>query len=108
MNHARFGLWPSTFGLLVLAALAGGTTAFAWTPPPVGVACTGARGPGGPVVRVAGNYLGGSRVRGGVVDWKSHQGCFPNLAACEAWLAAKAAHHPLGPGYARCTPVTLR
>lgn len=89
--------------LLMIAA-----PAFAWTPPPVGKACSGTRGPGPELVAIAGNYLGGRPVRDGVVDRKSFQACFQTVSACQDWLAGKAVAFPLAPGFATCTPVTLR
>jgi hypothetical protein len=46
-------------------------------------------------------------VRDGVVDWKSFQACFRDVATCESWLAKHAVSYPLSPGYGRCTPVTV-
>lgn len=97
---------------LGLAALGGGQAA-AWTPPRVGPACHGLRHAGPPVIRIAGNFLGGRRVghgflRQSVVDYKSFQNCFGTLQACETWLAHHALRFPLRPGFATCTPVRLR
>jgi hypothetical protein len=93
-----------------VALLLAGMTApsLAWSPPAVGTACRGTRGPGPERVAIAGNYLGGRPIRHGIVDRKSFQGCFHTTEACERWLAGKAAHYPLQPGFATCTRVTLR
>ena len=87
------------------------SSAQAWSPPVVGQACAGMRAGGGAQasqVRIAGNYLGGKAMRDGLVDRKSFQACFDDVALCERWLAAHAIRYPLQPGFARCTPVTLR
>lgn len=96
-------------------ALAGGllgvwlavSPAQAWSPPPVGVPCHSGRHIQADTVLIAGNYLGGRAVRAGVVDWKSFQACFRDVATCEHWLGHKASAYPLRPGFARCTPVTV-
>lgn len=82
--------------------------ASAWSPPSVGQACPGARGPGPQQVAIAGNYLGGRAIRDGIVDRKSFQACFHTLDRCEIWLADRARHFPLAPGIATCTPVVVR
>lgn len=38
-------------------------------------------------------------------DYRTFQGCFTTASACEAFIARNRAHHPLLPGYARCTAV---
>lgn len=91
---------------LALAALV--SPASAWSPPSVGTACTGTRGPGPAKVAIAGNYLGGRALRHGMVDRKSFQGCFRTADACERWLAGKARDFPLQPGFATCTRLVLR
>ncbi|MCA0402023.1 MAG: hypothetical protein LCH38_14565 [Proteobacteria bacterium] len=91
--------------VLSLALLAGlGSEASAWTPPGVGRACN-ARDAS---TAYAGNFLGGKTVRDGIVNRLSFQGCFTSRAQCENWLADKATRFPVGPGFARCTPVALR
>lgn len=99
-----------TFRAIALAlAFAGlAVPAAAWTPPSVGAACSGTRGAGPERAAIAGNYLGGRALRHGMVDRKSFQGCFRSAAACEHWLAGKARHFPLQPGFATCTRVVLR
>lgn len=104
----RFSLMVS---LAALAAMA--VPASAWSPPAVGQACQGTRGPGtrGPgsqQVAIAGNYLGGRPIRAGIVDWKSFQACFQSVDRCEAWIADKARQFPLQPGIATCVQVVLR
>jgi hypothetical protein len=100
MNKAIGAL---VFGGTILSAGA----AWAWTPPSVGAACRVGRSGGAEVTLIAGNYLGGRRVRDGIVDWKSFQGCFRSADACQSWLARHALSHPLQPGFATCTPVTI-
>jgi hypothetical protein len=92
--------------LPLLAAMAG--AASAWSPPGIGQACSGPRGPGFAYEAIAGNYLGGRPLRSGMVDRKSFQGCFASEAHCEVWLADKARQFPLAPGFATCTRVVLR
>jgi len=94
--------------LLALSAGFATLPAQAWTPPSVGTACKGTRGGGPQIERIAGNYLGGRRIRDGIVDRKSFQSCFRTVERCEGWLAAKAARYPLQPGFATCTRVVLR
>lgn len=96
--------------LLVSAALliASALPAAAWTPPVVGQACGGTRGPGPRTVAIAGNYMGGRLIRDGIVDRKSFQACFQNADRCELWLAGKARQFPLQPGIATCTRVVVR
>ncbi len=97
--------------LLALLAVSAGLAlapAQAWTPPSVGTACKGVRGGGPQVERIAGNYLGGRRIRDGIVDRKSFQSCFRTVEHCEGWLAEKALRYPLQPGFATCTRVVLR
>ncbi len=96
------------FAAFALALAGMVAPAAAWSPPPVGKACSGTRGPGPERVAIAGNYLGGRPVRLGIVDWKSFQGCFHSANACERWLAGKARDFPLPPGFATCTRVVLR
>lgn len=80
--------------------------AWAWTPPPVGQPC---RAPtrSVEVTLIAGNYLGGRVQRDGVVDRKSFQACFRDVASCETWLAKRAGDFPLQPGFATCVPVRV-
>lgn len=92
--------------LSLMAASVG--AAAAWTPPEVGRACPGTRGPGLRQEAIAGNFLGGRAIRHGVVDRKSFQGCFASVDRCEAWLAGKARQFPLVPGLATCTRVVVR
>lgn len=92
--------------LAVLPFLA--SPAAAWSPPAVGQPCAGARGGGHAKFAIAGNYLGGRPIRLGIVDRKSFQSCFRTVEHCESWLARKAQHYPLQPGFATCTRVTLR
>lgn len=97
---------------LASLALAGTTllvssTAFAWTPPAVGIPCHVSRSMPVAVERVAGNYLGGRAVRDGIVDRKSFQACFRDRQSCERWLARHAQRYPLQPGFATCTVLTL-
>ncbi|WP_206110837.1 hypothetical protein [Rhabdaerophilum calidifontis] len=94
----------AAFSLGLLAA----SGASAWTPPQVGAACKGARGPGPKLTAIAGNYLGGRHIRDGIVDWKSFQGCFRTAEACEIWLAGQARRFPVTPSRATCVSVTLR
>lgn len=96
--------------LVALGLLLAGSAlpAQAWTPPAVGLACKGLRGPGPTHTAIAGNFLGGRAIRHGIVDRKSFQGCFRTAEACERWLAGKAAHFPVQPGFATCTVVVLR
>lgn len=59
---------------------------------------------------VVGTVLGGQNRRGlwgdGTFrDYRTFQACFVSVEACEAWTARQAAHHPMPPGYARCTSV---
>ena len=96
---------PLSLALLTLAA---GLPAAAWTPPAVGQACHGTRGPGPARVAIAGNFLGGRAIRHGIVDRKSFQACFRHAEGCERWLSAKARQFPLAPGFATCTQVVLR
>lgn len=96
------------FAALALALAGLSQPASAWTPPSVGLACSGTRGPGPARVAVAGNFLGGRAIRHGMVDRKSFQGCFRSEADCERWLAGKAAHYPLQPGFATCVRMVLR
>lgn len=98
----------AAIGLGLGASLATIAPAWAWTPPSVGQACSGLRGGGAPVERVAGNYLGGRLVRLGIVDRKSFQSCFRNHEACERWIAGHARRYPLEPGFATCVAVRLR
>jgi hypothetical protein len=98
----------AAIGLGLGVSLATIAPARAWTPPAVGQACSGLRGGGAPVERVAGNYLGGRLVRLGVVDRKSFQSCFRDVGACERWLAGHARRYPLEPGFASCVAVRLR
>jgi hypothetical protein len=93
---------------LALAFAAFVSPAAAWSPPSVGTACAGSRGPGPERVAIAGNYLGGRALRHGMVDRKSFQGCFRSTDDCARWLAGKARHFPLEPGFATCTRVVLR
>lgn len=67
------------------------------------------RATGQPVLYV-GTVLGGQNRRGFGGDGtyrhsSTYQGCFVSEAGCQAFLARNSAHHPLPPGYARCTPV---
>ena len=101
--RTRFKLLLS---LSLLAASAG--AASAWTPPDVGRACHGTRGPGLRHEAIAGNFLGGRPIRNGLVDRKSFQSCFASVDRCEAWLAGKARQFPLVPGIATCTRVVVR
>ena len=94
-------------GIAAFAALSIGA-AFAWTPPNVGKACAGQRGPGATLTMISGNFLGGRVIQGGMVDQKSFQACFKSVEACEHWLAGHAKSFAVQPGYARCTPVVLR
>lgn len=94
-------------GSVIAVALLGSGIAEAWTPPSVGKACHVGRNAGTDVTLIAGNYLGGRRVRDGIVDWKSFQGCFHTAQACQSWLARHAISHPLQPGFATCTTVTV-
>lgn len=89
-------------GVVLLAS-----PALAWTPPPVGVPCQSARHFKADTLVIAGNYLGGRAVRDGVVDWKSFQACFHDVASCEQWLGRQASVYPLRPGFARCTPLRV-
>ncbi len=57
-----------------------------------------------------GSVLGGQNRRGSwgdgtFRDYRTYQGCFASLAACQTWVARQSRHHPLPPGYARCTEV---
>ncbi len=57
-----------------------------------------------------GTVLGGQNRRGrwgdGTFrDYRSYQGCFVSADACGRFVARHQAHHPLPPGYGRCTPV---
>lgn len=92
-------------GVLGLALAA--SPALAWTPPSVGTPCHSVRHAKADSLLIAGNYLGGRPVRAGVVDWKSFQACFRDVASCEQWLSRRASAFPLRPGIARCTPVTV-
>lgn len=94
------------FSAVVVVASA--LPAAAWTPPAVGQACSGTRGPGPRTVAVAGNYMGGRLVRDGIVDRKSFQACFGSTDRCELWLAGKARQFPLQPGIATCVRVVVR
>jgi hypothetical protein len=96
--------------LLVSAAMLAASVlpAAAWTPPAVGQACSGTRGPGPRMIAIAGNYMGGRLIRDGIVDRKSFQACFQNADRCELWLADKARQFPLRPGIATCSQVVLR
>jgi hypothetical protein len=63
-------------------------------------------------VLYVGTVLGGQNRRGHGGDgayrhYSTYQGCFVSEASCQAFLARNAAHHPLPPGYARCTAVTV-
>ncbi len=91
----------------LLGGLLAASPAFAWTPPSVGIPCHSTRHFAADTIVIAGNYLGGRPVRDGVVDWKSFQACFRDVATCENWLAKHAISYPLRPGFARCTPVTV-
>ena len=67
------------------------------------------RATGQPVLYV-GTVLGGQNRRGrwgdGTFrDYRSYQGCFVSADACGRFVARHQAHHPLPPGYGRCTPV---
>ncbi len=73
----------------------------------MGIPCHGGRHLKQDTPLIAGNYLGGRPVRAGVVDWKSFQACFRDVASCERWLGRHAVNYPLRPGFARCTPVMV-
>lgn len=94
------------FGLSTVMWMALAAPAFAWSPPPVGAPC---RAPARSieVTLVAGNYLGGRVRKHGVVDRKSFQACFRDIASCEVWLAKRAGDYPLQPGFATCVPVRI-
>ena len=97
------------FSLLAFVGLLASLgSASAWTPPAVGQACTGLRGNGAEVTRIAGNYLGGRTQRDGIVDRRSFQSCFRDQASCDRWIAGLAIRYPLQPGFATCTSVRLR
>jgi hypothetical protein len=93
-------------GIFSVACLVLAGPAMAWTPPPVGQPC---RAPARSieVTLIAGNYLGGRAQRDGVVDRKSFQACFRDIATCESWLAKRAGDFPLQPGIATCVPVRV-
>jgi hypothetical protein len=93
-------------GWAALGMLVGTTAASAWSPPPVGTPCR-APARAGEVTLVAGNYLGGRAQRNGVVDRKSFQACFRDIASCELWLARRAGDFPLQPGFATCVPLRI-
>lgn len=93
----------AAFGIFILTV-----PALAWSPPTVGQACTGLRGPGPEVIRISGNYLGGRVQRDGVVDHRSFQSCFRDKASCERWIAGLAGRYPAQPGLSTCTSVRLR
>ena len=42
---------------------------------------------------------------GTMTDYRTFQGCFTTLAACETWTAGHARRHNRAPGYSRCTAV---
>lgn len=42
---------------------------------------------------------------GTMTDYRTFQGCFTTLSACEHWTAGHARRHNRAPAYARCTPV---
>lgn len=102
MHRRAFAILALSAGLLFASPVA------AWSPPDVGQACRGGRGSGPALSAISGNYLGGRRVRDGIADWKSFQGCFRSADQCERWLAGKARAYPLSPGRAACVRVTLR
>ena len=96
----------TAIGVAVFSML-GASVAQAWTPPSVGAAC---RAPARSPVEytlIAGHYLGGRLVRDGLVDRKSFQGCFRDVATCQTWLARRASAYPLQPGIATCVPVRI-
>lgn len=58
----------------------------------------------------AGSVLGGQNRRGvwgegSLRDYRSDQGCFVSLAACQTWVTRRHGFRSLPPGYARCTAV---
>jgi hypothetical protein len=93
-------------GIFSVACFVWASPAMAWTPPPVGQPC---RAPARSieVTLIAGNYLGGRVQRDGMVDRKSFQACFHDIASCENWLAKRAGDFPLQPGIATCVPVRV-
>lgn len=93
-------------GIFSVASLILAGPAMAWAPPPVGQPC---RAPARSieVTLIAGNYLGGRVQQNGVVDRKSFQACFRDIATCERWLARRAGDFPLQPGFATCVPVRI-
>ncbi|MGL5447274.1 MAG: hypothetical protein ACRDBL_08210 [Rhabdaerophilum sp.] len=94
------------FGISIVFSAALVAPAYAWTPPSVGMPC---RAPARSVEvnLVAGNYLGGRVQKHGIVDRKSFQACFRDIASCENWLAKRAGAFPLQPGIATCVPVRI-
>lgn len=95
------------FLAVALAGFACLSSARAWTPPAVGVPCHGTKHMAADATLIAGNYLGGRLYRDGIVDRKSFQACFHDLASCENWLAHHAGAYPLQPGFATCSPVRV-
>jgi hypothetical protein len=85
-------------------------TAAARTPFPEGFACAGRYGHVPEIVRVAGNFMGGRRVRphlGNPRDTRAFQSCFNTVEACQRWVARLNVHYPLSPQIATCVPVQL-
>jgi hypothetical protein len=97
---------PAIFAT-VSVVLVSAFPALAWTPPAVGIPCHVTRNMPVDVTLIAGNYLGGRAHRNGVVDRKSFQACFRDVASCENWIAKRAGDFPLQPGIATCTPVRI-
>ncbi len=94
----------------VVASTALTGSAWARTPFPEGVACQGRYGHAPEIVRVAGNFMGGRRVRphlGNPRDTRSFQSCFHTVEACQRWVARLNGHYPLSPRIATCVPVQL-
>ena len=63
-------------------------------------------------VLFVGTALGGQNRRGrwgdGTFrDERTYQGCFTTEAGCQRWVARQGRHHPLPPGYQRCTLVRM-